>query len=142
MKINNTPGKKEVRAFLFEIINGMSEAEMRRLLKELEDRQKTERRMYRRKNFFMTVDYQVADRYYRDFIQNISTSGVFIKTSQTFSVGDAVLMTFMSPDYQKPFRISGEVARLDSEGVGVKFNIESSVQEDALTNLVGMLENR
>ena len=43
--------RNEVRAFLFGIINDMSESEMRQLLKGLEARQNKEQRKYFRKDF-------------------------------------------------------------------------------------------
>jgi Tfp pilus assembly protein PilZ len=133
-------GKNEVRAFLFEIIDRMSESEMRQLLNELEERQNRERRSCRRKDFPTMVDYNVADRYYRDFIQNISERGVFIKTTETFSEGQETLMTFMSPDYQKPFKIKGEIVRLHPDGVGVKFKIESAALGTGLKSLIKMIQ--
>ncbi|MBW1606499.1 MAG: PilZ domain-containing protein [Deltaproteobacteria bacterium] len=134
-------GKNEVRAFLFEIIDRMSESEMRQLLNELEERQNRERRSCRRKDFPTMVDYNVADRYYRDFIQNISERGVFIKTTETFSEGQETLMTFMSPDYQKPFKIKGEIVRLHPDGVGVKFKIESAALGTGLKSLIKMIQS-
>jgi Tfp pilus assembly protein PilZ len=133
-------GIKEVRAFLFAIIDSMSEEEIRQLLKDLEARQTKERRHFDRKDFSTIIDYNVGDRYYRDFIQDISASGVFIKTSQKFSVGQPILMTFMSPDNQKPFRISGEIIRTQGGGIGVAFKIESQVQELVLKSFVDMIQ--
>ena len=100
---NDKLARNEVRDFIFEMINGMSDEKMRQLFKNLKSRQHKEQRKYSRKDFLMITDYIVGDRYYRDFIQDISASGVFIKTSQKFSVGQSILMTFMSPDNQKPF---------------------------------------
>ena len=119
----------------------MSDEEMRQLLKELEERQYKKQRKYSRKGFLTIIEYNVDNRYYKDFIQDISGSGVFIKTSQTFSVGQTILMTFMSPDKQKPFRINGEIIRIHEDGIGVKFTIESRVQEAALKSLVDMIQS-
>ena len=135
-------GKNEIRAFLFEIIDRMSESEMRQLLNELEERQNKERRSYRRKDFQTMVDYNVADRYYRDFIKNISERGVFIKTAETFSKGQETLMTFMSPDYQKPFKIKGEIVRVHTDGVGIKFKIESEALRTSLKSLINMIQSQ
>jgi Tfp pilus assembly protein PilZ len=132
----------EVRAFLFGIIDSMSEDEMRQLLKDLEARQSKERRHYDRKDFSTIIDYTVGDRYYRDFIQDISASGVFIKTSQIFTVGQPILMTFMSPDNQKPFRIKGEIIRTHEDGIGVAFNTESQVQELVLKSFMDMIQKQ
>jgi hypothetical protein len=133
-------GRNEVRAFLFGIINDMSDEEMRQLLKDLEARQNKERRAYDRENFFRIIDYTVEDRYYRDFIENISESGLFFRPSHTFSVGQTIQITFMSPDNQKPFRINGEIVRVGTDGVGVKFKIESQVQELVLKSFVEMIQ--
>ena len=138
---NNELSRNEVRAFLFRLLNDMSDEEMRQLLKELEERQYKKQRKYSRKGFLTIIEYNVDNRYYKDFIQDISGSGVFIKTSQTFSVGQTILMTFMSPDKQKPFRINGEIIRIHEDGIGVKFKIESRVQEAALKSLVDMIQS-
>ena len=50
-------------------------------------------------------------------------------------------MTFMSPDYQKPFKIKGEIVRLHPDGVGVKFKIESGALRTALENLIKMIQS-
>ncbi len=139
--VNNELGRDEVRAYLFRLLNDMSDEELRQLLKELEERQNKKQRKYFRKGFLTAIDYNVGDRYYRDFIQDISGSGVFIKTSQTFSVGQTILMTFMSPDNQKPFRMKGEITRTHDDGIGVKFKIESQVQEAVLKSLVDMIQS-
>jgi Tfp pilus assembly protein PilZ len=138
---NNELSRNDIRVFIFEIINSMSEAELRQLLKELEERKNIERRKHSRKDFFMTVDYIVEDRYFQDFIQDMSNSGVFIKTSQTFSEGQTILMTFMSPDNQQPFKINGEIVRVMPGGIGVTFKIESQVQEAVLKSLVDMIKS-
>jgi len=138
---NNELGIKEVRAFIYGLINSMSEAELRQLLKELEERKNRERRKHRRKDFFMTVDYIVEDQYFQDFIQDMSNSGVFIKTSQTFSEGQTILMTFMSPDNQQPFKINGEIVRVMPDGIGVRFKTESQVLEAAIKSLMNMIQS-
>jgi len=139
--VNNELDGNEVRTLIFEIINSMSDEDMRQLLKELKEHQNKEQREYSRKDFLTIIDYTVEGRHYRDFIQDISESGVFIKTSQTFSVGQPILMTFMAPDNQKPFRINGEIKHTREDGIGVKFNIKSQVQELVLKSFVDMIQS-
>jgi Tfp pilus assembly protein PilZ len=136
---NNRLDRNEIRASIFEIVNRMSDDEMLALLKELRERQYRERRKYNRIDFFTIIDYSAGDQYYRDFIQDMSNSGVFIKTSQKFSVGQIIRMTFMSRDYQKPFKINGEIVRVSPDGIGVKFKIESQVQEEAIKSLIDII---
>jgi hypothetical protein len=82
----------------------------------------------------------VGDHYYRDFIQNISETGLLIKPSQNFSVGQTVSMTFMSPDNQKPFKINGEIIHTDNDGLGIKFKIVSQVQTMVLKSYIDMIQ--
>ena len=138
--INGEFNRNEIRALIFQEINRMSDEEMRQFYEELQERQNVQPRRYDRKDFSLIVDYKVSDQYYRDIIQDISESGVFIKTSQTFSAGQKIRMTFMSPDYQKPFKIKGEVVRVQTDGVGVKFLLESQVQEEALKSYMSNIQ--
>ena len=135
-KGDNELGRDEIHALIFKEINQMSDSEIREFYQEVKEKQHGKQRKYDRKEFSMIVDYSVNDRYYRDFIQDISESGLFIKTPQMFSEGQKVKMTFMSPDYQKPFKIKGEIVRVHEDGVGVKFIMESQVQESALKSFL------
>lgn len=137
---NDKIARNGVRDFIFEMINSMSDEEMWQLLKDLEARENKEQRKYSRKDFFRIIDYNVEGRYYRDFIENISEGGLFFKPSHTFSVGQKIQITFMSPDNQKPFKINGEIVRVDTDGVGVTFKIESQVQELVLKSFVDMIQ--
>ena len=139
-KADNELSRDEIHALIFKIINRMSDAEIREFYHEFKEEKHGKPRNNDRKEFSMIVDYSVNDRYYRDFIQDISESGLFIKTPQTFSAGQKIKMTFMSPDYQKPFKIKGEIVRVHTAGVGVKFIIESQVQESALKSFVSNIQ--
>jgi hypothetical protein len=125
---------------VLELIDSLSDEEMRQLMKELEKRQTSERRKYHREDLFRIIDYNVGGQDYRDLIQDISGSGVFIKTVHTFSAGQSILMTLMSPTSQKPFKIIGEIIRVHTDGIGVKFKMESQVQEEVLKSLVDLIK--
>lgn len=140
-KSDNDPDTDEVRKVVLEKINALSKEKLEQLLKYLDEGKISDKRKYSRKDFFRIVDYTVGDRYYRDFIKDISEGGIFIETSKEFSLGQKVLMTFVSPDYQRPFKISGEIAYVQTGGIGVKFKIESQVQESVLKSYVDMIQN-
>jgi Tfp pilus assembly protein PilZ len=126
---------------LIERIKSLSLEKQAQLLKELDEGKNRVLRQHDRKIFFMTVDYIVDGKYFRDFIQDMSSSGVFINTSQTFSLDQTILMTFMSPDNQQPFKMNGEIVRVTPDGVGVRFKIESQVQEVVIEILAKMIQN-
>ena len=66
---------------------------------------------------------QTMDSDFEAFIQDVSSSGVFIKTSRPLFAGQEIAMTFMFPKTQKPIMATGEIVRVSYRGVGVKFKI-------------------
>ena len=131
--------KSSVTARLLEVIKAMSEDEQLALLKELEERLFKGRRKHEREPFFMAVDYSTEDRFYKDYIQNISAGGVFIETRMPFRAGQEVSLTFPLPDYQKYIKIIGEVVRVTPHGIGVKFKMVNQDQEVMIKSLLGWL---
>jgi hypothetical protein len=60
----------------------------------------------------MSYDYSVKD---------ISRSGMFIETKQSFSVGQKIIIKYQVPTSKKTIKIIGEIVRLQKNGIGVKF---------------------
>jgi Tfp pilus assembly protein PilZ len=121
----NEISRNEIRAFIFEIINEMSDTEMRQLLIDLEKWQKSrdEKRKYPRKSTMMDITYSTDQRrIFEDFVRNISAGGLFIETSLVSELGQELIMTFSHPDSGDPIKVLGKVIRADSGGIGVKFN--------------------
>ena len=131
--------ESSVTARLFEVIKGMSEDEQLTLLKELEGRLFKWRRKHDREAFFMVVDYSVEDRFYKSHIQNISAGGVFIETRIPFTAGQEISLTFPLPDYRKCIKITGEIARVTQQGIGVKFKMVNQEQEVMIKSLLEWL---
>lgn len=113
--------KSSVAVRLLEVIEAMSEDEQLALLKELEERLSKGKRDNKREPFFTTVDYSIEDRFYKDYIQDISDGGVFIETREPFRVGQEILLTFSRPNTEQYVKVTGEIARMTSRGIGVKF---------------------
>ena len=128
--------ESSITARLIELIKNMPEDEQRALLKDLEEKPFEGRRKHARKPFLMAVDYSTQDHVYKDFIQDISTGGVFIQTHMPFSVGQEVSLTFPLPNYQKHIKIVGEVVRSSPQGVGVKFKMADKDQAAIITSLL------
>jgi Tfp pilus assembly protein PilZ len=121
----NELDRNEVRAFIFGIIDNMSDTEMRQLLKDLENWQKSkdEKRKYPRRSTLMDISYSSDQRrIFEDFVQNISATGLYIETNLVTELGQKLTMTFSHPDSGKPIKVLGKVIRVDSGGIGVKFN--------------------
>jgi len=133
--------KSSVTARLLEVIKAMSEDEQSALLKELEERLFKGRRKHEREPFFMAVDYSTEDRLYKDYIQDISAGGVFIETRIPFRAGQEVSLTFPLPNFQKYIKIMGEVARVTTRGIGVKFKTVDQDQEAMIKSLLQQLSD-
>ena len=93
---------------------------------------KKAKRQSERKNLFEMLNYTVNDQYYTDFTEDMSESGIFIRTKQKFSVGQEISIQFVSSEQERPFNIKGNIARILPEGVGVKFKPQSQVQTDLI----------
>jgi hypothetical protein len=121
----NEPGRNEVRAFIFGIIDDMSDTEMRQLLNDLEKWQKSknEKRKYPRKTALIDITYSSdKKRVFEDFVRNISSGGLYIETNLVSELGQQLHMTFSHPDSGDPIKVSGKIVRVDSGGIGVRFN--------------------
>jgi Tfp pilus assembly protein PilZ len=121
----NELDRNEVRAFIFGIIDDMSDAEMRQLLKDLEKWQesKNEKRKHPRKTTLMDITYSSDKRrVFEDFVKNISADGLYIETNLVSELGQQLNMTFSHPETGHPIKVSGKIIRVDSGGIGVRFN--------------------
>ena len=66
---------------------------------------------------------QTIDSNFNAFIQDVSSSGAFIKTSRPLLAGQEIAMTIIFPRTRKPVMATGEIVRVSYGGVGVKFKI-------------------
>ena len=107
------------------LISNMSESTTRDLLRQLSKWHKskiTETREHPRKPSFIPVECSSQGTSFTDFIQDISNGGVFIQTTGNFYIGQQITLAFSLPKAGEEINISSEVVRIDSEGIGVKFN--------------------
>ena len=97
--------------------------------------QRLQRRERSRKSCLMLVDYATLDRAYKDCIRDISVSGLFIETRTSFSIGQKIILTFSSSNYERPIKITGNIARTGPRGIGVKFKTEHQDLEAMIKSL-------
>ena len=108
---------------LVDLILKMSAKERQTLLNELEEKYKKGNREFSRKDYKKEVDFVLNERIFRGFIQNLSASGMFIETSESFSEGQRITLTFELPEPGEHIKVSGKIVRLiPGVGFGVKFN--------------------
>ena len=83
---------------IVELLQHMSTDNLVDLAKDLEkdavDRMKKNGdRKDLRINCLISVDYSDSDRFFKDYIQDISPGGVFIKTREAFSIGEEIVLS-------------------------------------------------
>ncbi len=106
---------------LFELITDLTFEEQVAILEDLEKKKARHTRRHMRRETSLTVYYATHDRAYRDTIQNISPTGVFIETREPFNVGQEILLNFTPARNADPIKVRGKVVRITDEGIGVKF---------------------
>lgn len=135
--INNLPEKKQ-KDLLKQFLNGntanfllktaidMSNEQRFIFMKHLEEMQSEtgikERREHRRKDCLINVNFKIRGQKFSSYILDISSSGAFIETSESFTSGLKMLLHFSSPESRKELDLIGEIVWTDSRGVGVKFH--------------------
>ncbi len=86
-----------------------------------------EERLDSRKKFHATQPViaacRTSDSDFEAFIQDVSSSGVFIKTTKNQLTRQEIAKTIALPQAQKTIMVTGEIARISYDGAGVKFKI-------------------
>jgi len=78
-------------------------------------------RRHPRRSYQKAVLFTSQNEYYEGLTNNISNGGVFIETSDTFSVGQIIKLVIPGTKIDKGVMLKGEVVHVKPKGVGVKF---------------------
>lgn len=113
----------------------------------------SERRRSRRVPLEIIIDYSTLDGFFKDYAQNISLGGIFLRTDNPFPAGTKVNLSFSLPGYNGLIETKGEVIWVvkkdDSEegrgspGMGIKFedlSLESKQIIDKLIPQIGSID--
>lgn len=116
--------EEEIQQLLPILIANISESKRWNLLEKLETFQKsklTELREHPRRPSFIPVECSSQEVSFTDFIQDISRGGVYIQTDGNFYVGQTITLTFSLHKDEDVMSVKGKIARIDPNGIGVKF---------------------
>ena len=100
------------------------------LIEILEDWQYGHKRGCSRKPCSVDVDYARDGRAFKGSIKNVSVNGLFIETSEQFSPGQTITLTFSLPNHSKPFKTKAQVIWHSANGVGVQFKMPNKYLEE------------
>jgi len=118
------------------LIDKLSDDQVLVLLKKAEELLLKADRKQLRKLYPININFTVQDHEAKGAVHDISCSGVLIETSKSFSVGSEVSLSFSIHGIQDTIKIIGEVARISSRGIGVKFKNVTKQQENIIKSIV------
>lgn len=121
-------------ARLFQLIQELPEEQQRELFTVIGDQ-----RLYQRKPYLMTIDYETFNGTYNDFILDISPHGVFIETQEQFFEGQELKLTMKFQPRNTPFNVTGTVVWQSFNGIGVKFIYTNIDQKKELAAIINRL---
>jgi Tfp pilus assembly protein PilZ len=95
-------------------------------------------REYPRLACYIQVDFATGGKAYRSCIRDISASGVFIETGDSFKPGQDIALCFSltESDAALPFKLKGKVMRIYPDGIGVQYVNMSQYQRDIINTLI------
>jgi Tfp pilus assembly protein PilZ len=112
--------------FLLKMAIDMSNEQRFIFMKHLEEMQpkaeQPDRRANTRKDCLINVNFKIRGQKFSSYILDISRSGAFIETTESFTSRLKMLLRFSSPEDRKPLNLIGEIVWSDPQGVGVKFH--------------------
>ncbi len=124
--------------FLLKMAIDMSNEQRFIFMKHLEEMQpkadQTDRRVHTRKDCLINVNFKIRGQRFSSYILDISRSGAFIETTESFTSGLKMLLRFSSPEDRKPLNLIAEIVWSDPRGVGVKFHHLTKDQGRLLKN--------
>lgn len=123
------PGPKTesiVTTSLIDTVMKLDIQERCRILGKLKAISGDSKRKHNRIDVFSPVEYVIDGRMSSGFIKDINTTGMFIDdphySGPTLKPGQDVTMVFNHPHTGEHAKVTGKIARVTREGVGVWFN--------------------
>jgi hypothetical protein len=116
---------------LIQIILEMNEDERLKLLLQLKEMgwgkiaAENNEREDTRKEYTNIIEFTSRNHAYKGTSRDISSSGMFIETKDSFSVGQIIHLSIPFPDNMEYVKTQAEIVRVTPDGIGIKF-IKSS----------------
>lgn len=80
-----------------------------------------EKRKHPRRPCSAPIEYSLQSQTYRNLSRDISASGLFIETWDSFPIGEELTLSIPISDNQKYLKVEGKVVRSDRQGIGIEF---------------------
>ena len=90
---------------------------------DMEERKDARKYFTRQTHLPVIANCKTINSEFEGSIQDISSSGIFIKTDKPLSIGQEVALTFKFPNSQKPFAATGKIVRVSNSGVALQVKV-------------------
>ncbi len=80
------------------------------------------KREFRRFYVFVTAGLSIGTIECRALVRDVSRRGLFVIIDDAFPVGTSCNITFVQTDVDRGIEVTGEVVRVDNEGMAIKFS--------------------
>ena len=97
---------------------------------------KQEQRRYKRFGCEMPVEFSFGGWSHQGMLSNISLSGAFLETRESFEIGSEIEVSLYSKSLNRGCRIASAVVRKDTRGVGIEFTTLSINQMAILRTVI------
>ena len=91
------------------------------LLSILKEWQQEKKREFQRMRSKAQVDVASDRRLVQTDMRDISASGIYINTPGRFNLKEKVKVVFTIPGYEKPFKLTGRIVRVEEQGIAIQF---------------------
>lgn len=95
-----------------------------------------QKRGYARKSLSGEVDLVIQDRVYKQQMENISASGVFIRMKGKFEPGTQARFVLELPGTETPLKLSGHITRVEDDGIAIQFDNITAYFQSFLNNII------
>lgn len=95
-----------------------------------------QKRDYARKPISGEVDLIIQDRVYKQQMENISASGVFVKIKGKFEPGTKVRFVLDLPETKNTLKLTGHITRVAEEGIAIQFDNTTPYFQSFLNNTI------
>ncbi len=102
-------------------VKNLTDDQQEEVLEILKSWQQGKQREYQRKAARSDIDVVVGDKVIQTDTRDISASGIYINTSGKFEASKSVRVVFSVPGYDKPFKLTGMIVRVEQDGMAIKF---------------------
>ena len=113
--------------------------EQRRQLLELISTWQTNTRYAPREAYYEMLSFTSARGEHAGHARDVSTTGLFIDTTEDFEIGDKVKLHLTFISAPNPLRITGSVVRKATDGIGVRFDMRSKSHVKEMESIISKM---